>query len=50
MNWIFTLLNLGLTMEKWSKEEEDGGNKKEENRLETALSPAVAGYIFEGVL
>ena len=30
------------------KEEEDGSNKKEENMLEMALSPAVAGHIFEG--
>ena len=36
-------------MEKWSKrEEEDGSNKKEENRLEMTLSPAVATHIFDG--
>ena len=33
----------------WSKKEEDDGhNKKEENRLQTAISPVVAGCIFIG--
>ena len=35
-------------MEIWSKKEEKyGNNKKEENGLQTALSPAVAGHIFD---
>ena len=51
MNWIFSLLKLGLTMKIWSqKDERDGSKKKEDNRLETALSHAVAGHIFDGVV
>ena len=36
-------------MRIWNKkEEDDGNNKKEENKMRTAISPAVAGYIFVG--
>ena len=30
------------------KEKDDGNNKKEQNRLQTAISPSIAGSIFVG--